>query len=65
MYCSVPDSNHGGSSLRYITLLINKNVFNHQFILYSHSQLVTGARDPDMIATFVLFQRNEVITSVI
>jgi hypothetical protein len=32
---------------------INKNVFNHQFILYWHSQLVTGARDPDMIATFI------------
>ena len=30
----------------------NKNVFN--FILYSHSQLVTGARDPDMIATLSL-----------
>jgi hypothetical protein len=31
---------------------INKNVFN--FILYSHSQLVTGARDADMIATLSL-----------
>ena len=31
---------------------IYKNVFN--FILYSHSQLVTGARDPDMIATLSL-----------
>ena len=31
---------------------INKNVFN--FILYSHSQLVTGARDPDVIATLSL-----------
>ena len=30
----------------------NKNVFN--FILYSNSQLVTGARDPDMIATLSL-----------
>ena len=30
----------------------NKNVFN--FILYSHSQLVAGARDPDMIATLSL-----------
>ena len=31
---------------------INKNVFS--FILYSHSQLETGARDPDMIATLSL-----------
>ena len=35
---------------------INKNVFN--FILYSHSQLVTGARDPDMIATLYLSNFN-------
>jgi hypothetical protein len=33
----------------------NKNVFN--FILYSHSQLVTGARDPDLVVSSFLFTR--------
>jgi hypothetical protein len=30
----------------------NKNVFN--FILYSHSQLVTGARDPDLVYNYFI-----------
>jgi hypothetical protein len=29
-------------------------IFVFNFILYSHSQLVTGAHDPDMIATLSL-----------
>ena len=35
---------------------IDKNVFT--FILNSHSQLVIGARDPDMIATLSLSRFN-------
>ena len=31
----------------------NKNVFN--FILYSHSQLVTGARDPDLVYNYFIW----------
>jgi hypothetical protein len=31
MYCSVPDSNHSGLSLRYITLLI-KNM--HLYVIF-------------------------------
>ena len=31
----------------------NKNVFN--FILYSHSQLITGARDPDLVYNYLIW----------
>ena len=40
----------------------NKNVFN--FILYSHSQLVTGARDSDMIAMLSLSYFNVMTSSL-
>ena len=33
-------------------MFFNRNVFN--FILYSQSQLVTGASDPDMISALSL-----------
>ena len=48
---------HGGHKKKITR--IYSILFNIRF------QLVTGARDSDMIATLSLFQRNDVITLVI